>query len=99
VDRHHQAGLSGDQLRDAVLEDWTESAAELDECIYRVHLLAGPAVQGALKDYTEWWYQSAMADWLLGASRGEAIRGWTERERPLLDAMRKEVQADFGLDD
>lgn len=95
VEHHYQAGLRDDQLARAVLADWEGRGSEIDECQRRVLLLAGPGVRKAMKDY-EQWYKPAIRDRIKRVP--DALRDWDDQEKPLLDAMREEVQADLGID-
>lgn len=87
--------LPADVLIEGYVRDLGSSTHENDACQRRALLAAGPDVRVALEEYRSW-FQQALGEVLQGS--GSGLRGWEEKERPLMDAMRTELETDMGID-
>lgn len=84
------------EVFEAYVRDLRSFTHENDACQRRALLAAGPDVREALEEYRAW-FQQALMEILRGA--GPGLRGWDEKERPLMDTMRAELEADMAIQD
>ncbi|WP_402373837.1 hypothetical protein [Isoptericola rhizosphaerae] len=88
--------LTREELVPAFARDLRQWTHELDALERRALLLVGPDVEAAITAYLAW-FRAAVHEVLL--QREPGFRDWETQERPVMVAMRREIDADVGISD